>query len=369
MLQFTFSFCMIICAILVYSQIQYVRNKPLGFSKDNLIQIEKAGEFTNPVKTELFRQELLKAGVITAATEYYAGLTNGGDNSADITWPGHDQHWLYSWNNRVAGYDFTQTLGLKILEGRDFSRNFSSDTSSVLLNEAAVKSMELQKPLGKQFKKSGKLFTIIGVLQDYNYESASYRTAPTITYLSNHTHEADRTILLRLNPKHNLSSAIQTINEWNRRLNPAYPSELIFIDQEMEDKLANEKLLSSLSNLFGGFAIFISCLGLLGLALYIAEQRSKEISIRKVLGADLSNILFLLNKDFLILVVLSNLIACPLAYIISYQWLQKFDYSIELTIWPMLTTTGLSLLIAIFTVGIQSFKIAKANPIDALKYE
>jgi len=368
-LQFTFSICMIICAILIYNQIQYVRNKPLGFSKDNLIQIEKTGEFTNSGKTELFKQELLKAGVITSATEYSTGLTSGGDNSSNITWAGHDQNWLYSWNNRVAGYDFIETLGLKILAGRDFQRKFSSDTSSVLLNEAAVKSMELKNPVGKQFKKSGQLFTIIGVLQDYNYESAAYKTVPTITYLSNNTHQANRTILLRLNPAQNLTQSIQTINEWNKRLNPAYPSELTFINQELEDKLANEKLLSTLSNLFGGFAIFISCLGLLGLALYMAEQRSKEISIRKVLGADLRNILILLNKDFLILVILSNLIACPLAYIISYKWLQQFDYRIELTIWPMLMTIGLSLLIAVFTVSLQSFKVAKANPINALKYE
>lgn len=152
-------------------------------------------------------------------------------------------------------------------------------------------------------------------------------------------------------------------------MNPAYPVELYFVNKEMEDKLANERLLSVLSNLFGGFAILISCLGLLGLALYMAEQRSKEISIRKVLGADLSHLLILLNKDFMKLVLISNLIACPMAYIISYQWIQQFDYRAEITLWPMIATVGLSIGIALLTVSLQTFKVVRANPVDALKYE
>jgi putative ABC transport system permease protein len=177
------------------------------------------------------------------------------------------------------------------------------------------------------------------------------------------------TILLRLNPAQSLDKSLQSIREIGIAINPAYPVEAKFISQYMEDKFKNERLTGILSNLFGGFAIFISCLGLLGLALYMAEQRSKEISIRKVLGADLRNILVLLNKDFIKLVLIANVIAFPVAYIFARKWLQKYDYKIDITLWPFLLALLLSLLIALLTISLQTFKVAKANPVDALKYE
>jgi putative ABC transport system permease protein len=159
------------------------------------------------------------------------------------------------------------------------------------------------------------------------------------------------------------------VKEISQRLNPYYPVELDYIDQSMQAKLKSERILSTLSNLFGGFCIFISCLGLLGLALYTAEQRQKEISIRKVLGADLRSILILLNRDFIRLVLISNLIAFPVAYILASKWLQKYDYRIDMGVWPFILAAVMSLLIALLTVSLQSFKVARANPVDALKYE
>lgn len=162
---------------------------------------------------------------------------------------------------------------------------------------------------------------------------------------------------------------MQSIADIGQKLNPSYPADLQFVSQGMEEKLKTERLLSVLSNLFGCFAIFISCLGLLGLALYMAEQRSKEISIRKVLGADLKSIFVLLNKDFIKLVILSNMIAIPAAYIIAVKWLQKYDYKVGMIAWPFLIALFLSVFIAIITVSFQTVKVAKANAIDALKYE
>lgn len=369
--QFGCSVCMIICAIIIYKQISYIRNKPLGFNKENLVELETTGEFSKRGKREIFRRELIRSGAVLSATDYSTGLTNYGNSSSDITWPGNNDNWKYSWNNRVAGYDFTKTIGAELLSGRDFAREFGADTSSVLLNESAVKVMELKNPVGTIINKEGSPFKIIGVIKDYSYESPAYKVSPTLTFLGTAATPRRETYieLLRLNPAQNLSTSIQMIKELSLKMNPAYPAELYFVNKEMEDKLANEHLLSVLSNLFGGFAILISCLGLLGLALYMAEQRSKEISIRKVLGADLRHLLILLNKDFMKLVLISNLIACPLAYILSYQWIQQFDYRTEITLLPMITTIGVSIFVALITVSLQTFKVARANPVDALKYE
>jgi putative ABC transport system permease protein len=241
----------------------------------------------------------------------------------------------------------------------------------VLLNETAAGILGFKDPIGKIITKERKQFTIIGVFKDFSYQSAAYKVAPTLTFLST-PETPDRPIrveILRLNPAQNLSYSLQIIKDLSNKMNPAYPPELYFVDKEMEDQLSSERLLSVLSNLFGGFAILISCLGLFGLALYMVEQRSKEISIRKVLGANLSHILVLLNKDFMKLVLISNLIACPLAYIIGYKWIQQFDYRAAITLWPMVITIGLSLMVALLTVSLQTFKVAKANPTDALKYE
>ena len=369
--QFGCSVCMIICAIIIYKQISYIRNKPLGFNKENLVELEATGEFSKPGKREIFRRELIRSGAVLSATDYSTGLTNYGNNSSDVTWPGNNDNWKYTWNNRVTGYDFIKTIGAELLSGRDFAREFGTDTSSVLLNESAVRVMGLKNPLGTMITKAGSPYKIIGVIKDYSYESPAYKVSPTLTFLGTAA-TPKREIyveLLRLNSAQNLSTSIQMIKDLSLKMNPAYPVELYFVNKEMEDKLANEHLLSVLSNLFGGFAILISCLGLLGLALYMAEQRSKEISIRKVLGANLSHLLILLNKDFMKLVLISNLIACPLAYIISYQWIQQFDYRAEITLWPMIATVGLSIGVALFTVSLQTFKVVRANPVDALKYE
>ena len=176
-------------------------------------------------------------------------------------------------------------------------------------------------------------------------------------------------ILARLNPARNISSSVAGIDEIVKQLNPDYPVERTFVDDAFEAKFQNEKLLGTLSNWFGGFAIFISCLGLLGLALYMAEQRKKEISIRKVLGASTANILTLLNKDFVKLVAIANLIAFPIAYIVINKWLSAYEFRISISVLPFAIAISLSFLIAILTVSIQSVKVARANPVDALKYE
>lgn len=365
-MQFGFSICMIISAIVIYRQIDFIHNKPLGFEKDSLLELQRNGELESATKTALFKTELIKTGLITSATEFMGSFTNGGNNTTSFEWPGKQQNENILMNYRATGYDFIKTSGAALLAGRDFSKQFATDTAAVILNESTVKAMRLSNPIGTRIKWENNTFTVIGVVKDYNYESAVFKVTPTLYFYSV---QNTNSLLLHLNPAVNLSESIKSIEAIARRINPAFPVEPRFISENMENKFKNEKLMGTLSNIFGGFAILISCLGLLGLALFMAEQRSKEISIRKILGANPADILILLNKDFVKLVLIANLIAFPAAYLFAFKWLQQFDYKIQLTAWPFLLALSLSLLIALLTISMQSFKVAKANPVDALKYE
>jgi putative ABC transport system permease protein len=362
--QFVFAACLIVCTAVIYQQLNYIKNKPIGYNKANLIQIPTEGEFSKKEKREILKDELLKSGAITGFTEYSLSLTGGGNNTYGISWPGKNEKDKILVNFRFTNLDLIKTTGMEILQGRDFSRDFV-DTANVLVNEAMVKVMGMKNPVGKMIDWDQPI-RIIGVVKDYVMESPYQKAAPLL--IAQNPNRAS-IIIMRLNDKNNITSSTNQINEAIKRLNPSYPTEIKFVDDNFEKKFRNEKLLGTLSNWFGGFAIFISCLGLLGLALFMAEQRKKEISIRKVLGATTANILTLLNKDFIKLVAIANVIAFPLAYIIINKWLSGYEYRISISALPFIVAIGLSVIIAVLTVSIQSVKVAKANPVDALKYE
>jgi putative ABC transport system permease protein len=362
--QFVFAACLIVCTGVIYQQLNYIKNKPIGYNKANLVQISTEGEFSKKDKREILKDELLKSGAITAFTEYSTSLTGGGNNTYGINWPGKNEKDKILVNFRFTNLDLTKTTGMEILQGRDFSKEFV-DTANVLVNEAMVKVMGMKDPVGKMIE-WGQPIRIIGVVKDYVMESPYQKAKPLL--IARNANNVT-TIIMRLNDKNNITSSVNKISEISKRLNPAYPATIRFVDDNFEQKFWNEKLLGTLSNWFGGFAIFISCLGLLGLALFMAEQRKKEISIRKVLGASTANILTLLNKDFIKLVAIANVIAFPLAYIIINKWLSGYEYRISVSVLPFIAAISLSVLIAILTVSVQSVKVAKANPIDALKYE
>ena len=366
--QFSLSIVMIIGATIVYCQIQYMKNKPLGFDKNNLVQLALEGEFTHPGKVEILKAALKKENAIVSGTEYAADFTaNGGSITGDFSWPGKNVKDDYIISYRSVGFDFIRTIGAKMIHGTDFSHQLSSDTASgVILNEAAAKLMALQHPVGTTITWGDAKKHIIGIVNDYNNATVGSKSEPTVFYYAPKESSA---LLLRLNPDQPLSAAVQTINRISQQLNPAYPPAMKYITEGMEQKLKSEKLLGVLSNIFGSFAILISCLGLLGLALYMAEQRKREISIRKVLGADLKSILVLLNKDFIKLVLIANVIAIPIAYALLTNWLKTYDYKVSTGLWPYLLAAGVSMAIAVLTISMQSFKVAKANPVDALKYE
>ncbi|WP_175636488.1 ABC transporter permease [Pedobacter ghigonis] len=365
--QFVFASCLIVCTSVIYQQLNYVRNKPIGYDQTNLVQIAIDGKLRDQNKLEVLKTQMIKSGAATNVTFFNSDFTEGGNNTTNIEWEGKNPKELISFNHRGIGYDFTKTIGTEIISGREFSAKFPNDTSSIMLNEAAVKMMNLKNPIGAIITFWGTRLTNVGVVKDFVVESAYQKVAPMIFYLN--TKDNATMIIARLNPNQNISSSLGQIEALVKEMEPNYPVNLKFVNESFEVKFQDEKLLGTLSNWFGGFAIFISCLGLLGLALFMAEQRKKEISIRKVLGASTTNILTLLNKDFIKLVAIANIIAFPLAYIIINKWLSAYEYRINVSALPFIAAISLSVLIAILTVSIQSVKVAKANPVDALKYE
>jgi putative ABC transport system permease protein len=364
--QFVFAACLIVCTAIIYQQLNYIKDKPVGFEKTGLVEIPLDGNLRNKEKQALLKEQLIKAGAITSATYFSRSLNDGGNNTFDVSWPGKNPDEQVLFNYRSAGADFIKTVSTKLISGREFYDRQYNDSSKVILNEAAVKKMGLKNPIGSTINWGDEPVTVIGVIKDFVVESPYKAPAPMILY---YMHSEFNYMIARLNPTQNVSSSVNKIDELVKNLNPDYPVDRKFVDENFEQKFQNEKLLGTIANLFGGFAIFISSLGLLGLALFMAEQRKKEISIRKVLGASTLNILTLLNKDFIKLVAIANVIAFPLAYIIISHWLSAYEYRVSISVLPFAIAVVLSVIIAVLTVSLQSFKVAKANPIDALKYE
>ncbi|RZJ78907.1 MAG: FtsX-like permease family protein [Flavobacterium sp.] len=365
--QFVFAACLIICTAVIYQPLNYIKNKPIGYDKSNLLQIAIQGKMANNQKLELLKSQLLKSGATTAITFFSRDITENGNNTTDVSWQGKTPGESILFNHRGIGSDFVKTIGTELVQGREFSKIAANDSNSIMLNEAAVKMMRLKNPIGAKISFWGDEKTNVGVIKDFVIESAYQKVAPMIFFTT--AENGAEVILARLNADQNISSSLAKIDEIVKQMEPNYPVNRKFVDESFEVKFQDEKLLGTLSNWFGGFAIFISCLGLLGLALFMAEQRKKEISIRKVLGASTGNILTLLNKDFIKLVAVANVIAFPLAYIIINKWLSGFEYRVAISFLPFALAIAISILIAVITVSLQSIKVAKANPVDALKYE
>lgn len=364
--QFVFAACLIICTAVIYQQLNYIKDKPVGYNKTGLVEIPIQGELRGKKKLDFLKEQLLKTGAATDVTFFSLNMDASGNNTFGVTWAGKNPKEDVLFNNRDAGEDFAKTIGSSMVAGREFSARYTADSNNVVVNEAAIKVMQLKQPIGATINIFDKNYTIIGVMKDFIMESA-YKGA-TPMFITNQI-QGVQNVIIRLNPAQNVTTSIEKIDEVFKTLNPNFPVDRKFVDDNFERKFQNERLLGTLSNWFGGFAIFISCLGLLGLALFMAEQRKKEISIRKVLGANATDILTMLNKDFLKLVAIANLIAFPVAYIIVNKWLTGFEFHVGISILPFAIAIGLSLLIAILTVSIQSVKVARSAPIDALKHE
>lgn len=363
--QFCFAIILIISTLVIYRQIQYVKNRPVGFNINALVEMPQDGELKT--KYEVLRSELLKSGAVTSMFQSSVSLSHHGSNFMDIRWEGMTQPDNKVMFNQVAtSYDYIKTNGIKLLEGRDFSEKFASDSAGVMVSASAVKTFGYKDPIGKTVTVFGDKFNIIGVFDDYVWDTPYKSNNPMVVFFDPRRRG---TITMRLNEANTLEQNINTITQITKSLNPAYPVEINFLNTLYADKYKAEKTLGILSNLFGGLAIFVSCLGLFGLVAYSAEQRTKEFGVRKVLGASVANLMQLLSVSFVKMIIISIVIAVPISYYAMNKWLAKFEFHTEFSWWIVPVAALGTLLIAIATISFQAFKSARANPVQALKYE
>ncbi|HEY4327652.1 MAG TPA: ABC transporter permease [Mucilaginibacter sp.] len=363
--QFTVSVTLIIGTVVVFRQIQFAKNRPVGYTRDGLVSIPIITQAVHK-NYEAVKDELFKTGAVTAMAEGDVAPTQSAGSTSAIEWKDKDPNLSVDFQQAAVSPEYGKTVGWQFKGGRDFSREFLTDSSAVVLNEAAVKFMGLKNPVGDNIRYYGNAFKIIGVIQDIIVDSPYGQVRPSVFFLNKGTGNA---VLLRINPKLSANLALEKIEPVFKRFNPEQPFEYQFIDQEYAKKFGDEQRIGKLAAFFASLAILISCLGLFGMASFMAEQRIKEIGVRKVLGASVFNLWRLLSTDFLGLVVISLLIASPIAWFLMHNWLQHFDYRSTISGWIFVLTGLCAILITLITVSFQSIKAALANPIKSLKTE
>ncbi|WP_435357067.1 ABC transporter permease [Emticicia sp. SJ17W-69] len=365
-IQFTFSIVLMIGTIIIYQQIQHGKNRPIGFNNKSLISVDSSDDLNK--NFEPLRNELLASGMVSSICTASSPPTQIYSNTNGWEWKGSTQEDKGTLFNVIATtYDYTKTLGIKFKEGRDFSREFSTDSAGIILNEAAIKRMGLKNPIGEMIKLNTQEFKIVGIIADINMQSPFEAIKPlSIIFNKNWVN----VFCVRINPNVSSSEAIAKITPIFDKYNPGYPFDYKFADTEYSKKFNYEELIGNLSLIVSILAIFISCLGLFGLASFMAEQRTKEIGIRKVLGASVTNLWGLLSQDFVKLVIVSCLIASPIAYYSMSEWLESYkDYKINIGFGVFVLVLALALVITLLTVSYQAIRAATANPVKSLKTE
>jgi putative ABC transport system permease protein len=365
-LQFTFAIALIISTIIVTHQIRYAEERDSGYVKDKLVYSFLEGEMDKHY--DLIKNDLLNTGAAVAVTKSMSPITRRFSDGWGWTWEGSTEADKKTDFVRMASEaDFIKTMGAKLIAGRDIDiKNYPADSTSMLLNETAVKAMHFKDPIGKIVNADTKKWTVVGVMKDFIYESPYEKINPLAVMGPASWFNV---IHYKLNPANSTEKDLQLAAEVFKKYNPLYPFGYHFVDEEYAKKFGEEKRTATLAALFAGLTIFISCLGLFGLATYIAENRIKEIGVRKVLGASVTGITTLLSKDFLKLVIISFLIAAPIAFWAMSSWLESYTYRISIQWWVFALAGILSMLIAVITVSFQAIKAAIANPVKSLRSE
>lgn len=365
--QFVISIVLIISTIIIYSQIEHVKDRQLGYDKENIIYMTVKGKMNEHFPAIL--QDLLLTGAVENAALSNSRIINVGSSSGDFAWAGKtpDSKLLVSMD--WVSPQFISTAGMKLALGRDFYPDITSDSSSIIINETFAKIIGKENPVGNIIRRDngkGKELKIVGVVKDFVFNDMYKKPDPLILFCD--TSNVSN-LLVRLKSKQNLQQQLAKVESVIKANNPGYPFESRFLDEDFNGQFKSEMLVGKLSRVFALLTILISCLGLLGLAAYTAERRTKEIGIRKVLGATVANVITLLSKDFLRLVGISALIAFPLAWWFMNKWLQDFAYRINISWWVFVFAGVLASIIALLTVSFQAIKAAIANPVKSLRTE
>jgi putative ABC transport system permease protein len=362
--QFGLSIVFLVGMIVMYRQMDYIQRANMGFDRDNLVYMPLEGDLSN--KYELFKQEAEKMPAIEQVSKIRQPPTTLFVHTGDIRWIGKAPDLVTSFVQSDVGYDFVKTMKLKMAQGRDFSRDFATDSAGFIVNETAVAKMGYTDPIGKPVWWGNHEGKIIGVLQDFHFASLHQAIEPLIIRMNEDRHWG--TILVRLRAGKD-KEGIADLGKLCKELNPAFPFTYQFSDVEYNNMYRSEQLVSKLANYFAFLAIFISCLGLLGLAIFTAAQRTREIGVRKVLGANVPGIVALLSKDFLGLVLIAIVLGSPLAWLLMHRWLQDFEYRTPISWWIFVVAGCSAVGIAFATVSFQAIRSARANPVKSLRSE
>lgn len=364
-LQFTVSIALIIGTIVVFRQIEYAKNRPVGYERNGLITVDmNTPELFGRYNT--LRNELMTAGAVADMSTSSTPTTALGSRIIGVDWKGKDPNFKEQFGIVSVTHDFGKTVGWQFVAGRDFSRSFSSDSTGMVLNETAVKYMDVKDPVGKVVKWNGKPYLVLGVVKDMLMDSPFEPVYQTVFVMD---YNWASVINIKLNPQLGAAESLDKIESVFHRLNPGSPFDYKFADLQYALKFAAEERIGRLASGFAILAVFISCLGLFGLASFVAEQRTKEMGVRKVLGASAFNLWRLLSADFVALVMIAFIIATPTAYYLLHSWLLKYDYHTEISGWIFALSGAGALLITLLTVSYQSTKAALMNPVKSLRSE
>lgn len=364
-IQFSCSIALIISTIIVYQQIQHAKSRPTGYSSTRLMMTDMSGDLEKNYSA--LKNDLLASGTVESVASASSPVTNIYSHAAVDNWPGKNAGETGMGVGAISiSPNYFKTMGMTLKDGRDFSAEWAADTNNVIINEAAVKRMGLKNPINQEitFNNMGRVH-IIGVVKDALMESPFTPVQPAVF---NHGRGGNN-IMYRLAPNANMQDAIKKIGKIFDAYNPAYPYIYQFVDEEYNRKFSLEALVGKLAGVFAALAIFISCLGLFGLAAYVAEQRTKEIGIRKVLGASIAQVWLLLSKEFILLVMLSCVIATPVAFYFLKDWLQKYEYRITIGPGVFVLSAVAAIVITLVTISFQAIKAALTNPVKSLRSE
>lgn len=362
-LQFGFSILLIIGTIVIYQQIQLVKGRALGYDQENLMAVNYTKEIDKDYRT--IKLELLASGAVESVTKSNSSITDINSNNF-LGWPGKPEDLRVIFTTIATEYDYTKTMGIKLIEGRDFSEDFKSDTASILINKAALQLMDLKDPIGTELDLWGGKRKLIGVVDDVLMGSPYQPVKPMFVILDPDWIDA---VTIRLKKTEDLQASINTVKTIFEKYAPAYPFEYRFADVEFQKKFTTINLTSKLASLFASLTIIITGLGLFGLASFTAEQRTKEIGIRKVLGASVPGLVGMMSKDFSRLVMISFALSAPLAWWLLTKYLERYPVRTDIAWWVFPVTGLIALLFAVAIVSTQALRAARSNPVNSLRSE
>jgi putative ABC transport system permease protein len=363
--QFTVSVVLIIGTMTVYRQIQFAKNRPVGYTREGLVSVPLMNSEIHK-HFDVIKEELVKTGTVSMMAEAGSPTTGVWSTTSGLNWPGKDPNLSTDFGNIDVSYDYGKTIGWQFTDGRDFSKAFATDSSALVINESAAEFMHMKKTVDETITWWGKPFRIIGVVHNMVMNSPYDEAKPTIFNLSSN---GGNIAILKIDPRSSAKDALGKIEDVFKKINTAQPFEYKFVDDDYAQKFGDEERIGKLASFFAILAVAISCLGLFGLTSFVAEQRKKEIGIRKVLGASVLNVWNLLSKDFVTLVIVSFLVAVPVSYYFMHNWLQNYHYRAEMSWWIFIAAGIGSLAITVLVVSIQAIKAAVANPVRSLRTE